>query len=117
MSHGWHLSGAVCRVRTCGCVGRIMGVSHAGTCLGPCVCRVRRCGCVGRVMGVSHGWHLSGAVCVPCEVVRVCRPCGLRAIGCMSDTYRALRLCRLCFDAVVHVASTVCACPVLSEVA
>ena len=87
-----------------------------GTCLGPCVCRVRTCGCVGRVMGVS--WVAPvWAVCVPCEVVRVCRPCGLRAIGCMSDTYRALRLCRLCFDAVVRVASTVCACPVLSEVA
>ena len=80
MSHGWHLSGAVCVpcevVRVCwGCDGCLMG----GTCAGPCECRVRTCGCVGGVMGVSHGWHLCGAMCVPCEDVRVCWGCD----GCL----------------------------------
>ena len=41
-------------------------------------------------MGVSHGWHLCGAMCVQCEDVRVCRPCGFRVVGCMSDTVRCV---------------------------
>ena len=45
-----------------------------------CKVRARAVMCTGGVLGVSHGWHLCGAVCVPCEDVRLCWGCD----GCVS---------------------------------